>query len=180
MNYKKMIFLVSAMTLITTSVSYAIPSLQLDIKNGYYYTPTATILSSSQQFKLYAYLIPDANATLDDTYYISAAVTPQVGPAYADLGSFSINGDAINVTSGMVYGDPPIETYTSQLKDPGDLSPHGIFNTYFKQIAFTFNPANKAIAYNTQDTTGVGPTQNSSGTMYYQSFDIDTRFLPGY
>ncbi|MCK9417974.1 MAG: choice-of-anchor N protein [Nitrospirae bacterium] len=157
----------------------AIPSLQLDIAGGYY-GPDETIYSSGTDFTLYAYLLPDATTPLDDWYYISAAVTPKVSSPDT-LGSFSVNGNPINVTSGMVYGTPPIETFETQLFENGDLAKHDIFNTYFIQFAFQFDLNNKATAYNTQDYAGSGPTPNANGTMYYHAFTIDTSALdPGY
>ncbi len=39
------------------------------------------------------------------------------------------------------------------------------------------NPANKALAYNVSDTPGAGPTADPNGTMYFQSFAIDTQAL---
>lgn len=179
---KKFISLLNVILIfMLVSFAEAIPTLQLDIQGGTYDPLTETILSTSDPFTLYAYLIPDGKALLSDTYYISAAVVPQVGPIGQDLGSFSFNGVPISVTNDMRYGDPPIETYVTQLKDPGDLPPHGIFNTYFTQIAFTFDPDNNATEYNTQSSTGVGPTPNPNGTMYYQAFTIDTSLLnPNY
>ncbi len=180
MNFKKSISIAFIAVLMTATFAQAIPSLQLDIQGGIYDPISQAIVASSDPFTLYAYLIPDnnpngPNALLADTYYISAAVVPQVGPAGQNLGSFSFNGIPINVTTDLVYGNPPIET--SQLHDPGDLPPHGIYNTYFAQSAFNFDPANKALAYNVSDTPGAGPTADPNGTMYFQSFAIDTRAL---
>lgn len=152
----------------------AIPSLQLDIAGGTYDPVTQTVIASGNPFTLYAYLIPDSGATLGDTYYISAAVTPAVSTP-TSLGSFTFNGSAVNVTSGMVYGNPPIDAV--QTKDPGDLASHSIYPTYFQQFGFTFNPNNTADAYNTQDTPGAGPTPDPNGTMYYQGFNVDTSSL---
>lgn len=156
----------------------AIPSLQLDIAGGTYDSATQTVVSSGTSFTLYALLIPDAGAPLGDTYYISAAVTPAVNQPIS-LGSFVFDGTAVDVTSGMVYGSPPIDTV--QTKDPGDLSSHSIYPTYFQQFAFTFDPSHTAMAYNTQDNAGAGPTADPNGTLYFQSFTVDTASLdPGY
>lgn len=176
---KKVIMSVIMLTclLLIVPASHAIPTLQLDIQGGYYDSSTQTIMSNGSPFTLYAYLIPDSGALLTNTYYISAAVVPQVGPTGQNIGSFAFNGTPINVTSDMVYGTPPIETVATQLHDSHDLSTHSIFETYFKQFSFMFNSSNKATAYNTQDNTGVGPTPNPSGSMYYQAFTIDTSSL---
>jgi hypothetical protein len=184
----KKFFAVITLLLLTASFAYAIPSLQLDIAGGTYDTNTQTIVSTTNPFTLYAYLIPDnntngPNALLTDTYYISAAITPQVGPVGQNLGSFTFNGVTINVTSDMIYGTPPVESdpNVTQLSDPGDLASHSIFPTYFVQFAFSFDANNKALAYDTQSTPGVGPTPDATGTMYYQAFAIDTSGLdPNY
>jgi hypothetical protein len=152
--------------------AFAVPSLQLDIAGGFYDLNTQTIVTGSNQFTLYAFLIPGAKATLSDTYYLSAALTPQVGPAPASLGSITMNGTSINATSGMIYGNPPVELLpTAQGKDSGDLAPHGIYKTYYTQLGFQFNPLSTSAIYNTQLQAGAGP---STGTgMYYAAFTID-------
>jgi hypothetical protein len=81
----------------------------------------------------------------------------------------------------MVYGNPPLESDSTQLKDHGDLASHGIFPTFFTQFAFTFDTDDRANAYNTALMPGSGPTQNPSGRMYYHSFEVDaTSLLPDY
>lgn len=161
--------------ILTSSFAFAIPSLQLDIKNGYYDNATQTIVSSSNSFLLYAYLISNNSNSLSDTYYISAAVVPQLSPPGANLGSFSFGSQTISVTSDMYYGVPPLETYIAF--DPGDLCKHGIFLTYFKEFSFQFNQDNKSSVYDTQFNTGQGPTPDPSGPMYYAVFPIDTFLL---
>jgi hypothetical protein len=191
-NMKKpMIAVGLLLILVIATPSYAIPSLQLDIQGGTYNSATETVISTSNPFTLYAYLIPDgeqpnghrnATTTLTDTYFISAAITPGFGPIGGNLGSVIINGVPINVTSDMVYGNAPLDTtYAGQDHDAGDLPPHDIFPTFFTQIAFTFDSNLRATAYNTQDTPGVGPTPNPSGDMYYQYVTVDTSDLdPNY
>jgi hypothetical protein len=149
----------------------------LDILGGTYDNSSKTIIASGDPFTLFAYLIPDCKAPLTDTYFISAAVFPRTGPALQDLGSFVFDGMTVAVTEDMVYGNPPLESYATQLKEHGDLTSHGIFPSYFMQFAFTFDPEDRASAYNTAQTPGVGPTLNSSGRMYFHSFDVDTRSL---
>lgn len=160
------------------SPAFAIPSLQLDIQGGVWDPVTQTVIATSDSFRVYAYLIPASGALLTDNYFISAAVVPRTGPADAALGSFTFNSTNINVTSDMYFGDPPVESIDRmQPRDPGDLPTHGIFETYFSEFRFAFNSANRATAYNTQDTPGVGPTVNSSGTMYFAAFDVDVASL---
>ena len=154
--------------------AHAIPSLQLDIEGGIYDSVTQTVVSSGTSFTLYAFLIPDAGAPLGDTYYISAGLTPAVKQP-TSLGSFVFDGTTIDATNDMVYGSPPVDTI--QTHDGGDLSPHSVYPTYFQQLAFTFDPNNKAIAYNTQDNAGAGPTADLNGTMYYNAFTVDTSLL---
>ena len=151
------------------------PTLQLDILNGVYDDTTDTIVATSDQFTLYALLIPDQDTTLADTFYISAAITPKIGPADSDLGSFTFNGTTIDVTADMVYGTAPIEADLTH--DPGDLPKHGIFETFYTEFAFTFDPNNTALAYNTQDDAGQGPTPDANGTMYFEDFLVDVSGL---
>lgn len=117
---------------------------------------------------------------LNTTYYISAALTPQIQPDGngQDLGSFSVNGTTYNATANMTYGTPPLEAL-DPIFESGDLSKHGIFNTYFLQIPFTFSASFLATAYDVQAAaqTHAGPQANPNGDMYYQSFLVDTTNL---
>ena len=157
----------------TARSALAIPSLQLDILGGVYDPVTETIISSSTSFTLYALLIPDDKALLTGTYFISAAIVPKIGPTPSSLGSFDFNGTTVNVTSDMTYGIPPIETVQAQ--DGGDLPKHGIFETFFSEFAFTFDPSDTSMPYNTQITPGAGPSAGAG--MYFAAFSLDTGLL---
>ncbi|MFZ5862096.1 MAG: choice-of-anchor N protein [Nitrospirota bacterium] len=159
----------------------AYPLLQLDIGGGVYDSATQTIVGTSDPFTLYAILTPregmndqQVSALLAQTYYVSAALTPQTAPPGGDLGSFVFNGTTVNATSDMSFGVPPLETNIAF--DSGDLSRHGIFETYFSEFAFTFNPLNTALSYNTAETPG-GPTAGSGS--YVAAFTVDSRLLAG-
>ncbi len=160
--------------------AFAIPTLQLDIDGGTYDNTTETIVTGSGDFTLYAYLIENNSNRISDTYYLSVALSPSISTS-SSLGSFTYNGTTVDVTSGMVYGVPPLETYLDA--DPGDLPTHGIYPTYYKEIAVTFSPSNTIEAYNTQDRAISGdpiPT-GTTGSMYYAAFDIDISGLdPAY
>ncbi|MBI5755315.1 MAG: choice-of-anchor N protein, partial [Nitrospirae bacterium] len=158
--------------------AFAIPTLQLDILGGTYDEDTQTIIAPGNPFTLYALLIPNSKNTLTDYYYISAAVVPKTGPAGEVLGSFSFNGDTIDVTGEMVYGVPPLEQIvTLQEWDKGDLPKHGIYETYFAEFEFQFNP-NQISPYNTQDRAISGGLIPTSGNgMYYVTFNVDTANL---
>ena len=188
MNSKtlKIIFIVSVFTIAifaSRSDVLAIPTLQLDIAGGTYDLTTQTIVASTVPFNLYAYLIPDGHNPLADTYYLSMAVVPMITPPGGNLGSFTFNGTKVNVTSEMVYGVPPLETLLSNTAgfDAGDLSQHGIFETYFYETEFLFG-INQLSLYNTQDRAKSGASIPTTGTgMYYVGFSIDTSLLnPNY
>lgn len=150
----------------------AIPTLQLGIAGGTYDWSTQTIVSTSPVFSLYAFLKPDSGNTLGDTYYLSMALTPQLSTT-TNLGSFTYNGNTVNATTDMTYGTPPVEAFSAF--DPGDLSKHGMFPTYFKEVGFSFSSASQSALFNTADHPSWGP-QTGSG-MYYKRFDIDTSNL---
>ena len=156
--------------------AFAIPSLQLDIDGGVYDTTTETVIAQSSPFTLDAYLIPDAKAPLDGTYYISAAILPPVGPAPASLGSFVFNGTTVNVTTDMVYGDPPLGDPAGQGHDAQDLQEHGVFPTYFTQFSFQFDAGTETDPYDTTIHPGDGPGAGGSG-MYYVQFTVDVTGL---
>jgi hypothetical protein len=162
--------------------AFAVPSLQLDIAGGGYDYGTQTIVTSSDTFTLYALLKPSSSNTLSDTYYISAALTPQVKTA-GSLGSFVFNGTTVNATADMNYGVPPLEANLSF--DSGDLSKHSIFPTYFKEFGFQFNSANRIATYNSQDRAqdggAINTAYNSNGGMYFAAFNVDVSSLsPGH
>lgn len=145
----------------------ALPKLQLDIEGGTYDAGSETVITNDQVFTLYA-LLKDAGQ-LDETFYISAALSPKVGPENYDLGSFSIDGNIIDATEDMVYGNPPIEDNLAH--DGRDLSPHDIFDTFFYEHEFSFSGAEEVSAYN------VEPGQTASGTLYRMAFQIDVSQL---
>lgn len=171
--------------LITTTILFlglartalATPSLQLNILGGTYDNASETIVSSGDDFTLYAYLLTDKNNWLYDTYFISAALTPKINqpPAGApgpDLGSFSFAGVNVQVTSDMVFGTPPVDALFP------DLPGHGIFDTYYQEFRFQFTPANHAAPSNSEYHAGDAPQPwTSDKKMYYAAFDINTTSL---
>jgi len=163
--------LMATFLVLFAGTAFAIPSLQLNIAGGSYDLSTETIVApAGNSFDLYAYLIPNKSNMVEDIYYVSVALMPQSGPLGVDLGSFTFNGTPVSVTSGMEYGTPPIETIATQLFDPGDLSKHSIFDTYFAEFAFEFD-FNQVTPFNTQDLAG---STGTAGTgMYYKKFTLD-------
>lgn len=151
----------------------AVPVLQLGIAGGAYDLTTQTVVSTDATFSLYAFLAPNNSNTLSDSYYLSMAISPQVSTP-ANLGSFTYNGTTVNITSGMTYGYPPIDTFSAGA-DPGDLAAHSVFPTYYKEVGFVFSSGNQSGVFNTQDNPTWGP-QAGTG-MYYKRFDIDTSNL---
>jgi hypothetical protein len=166
----------------------ATPVLQLDIINGRYDPFTKTTIATTDVFTLVALYTqpdwvtrPDAAALyLADTYYIAAAVAPQVS-SNVDLGSFRFDSDTsaawaptdVAVTSGMQYGNPPIEdTGDRSVYEWGDVEPHNIYSTYFAEFAFKFSPDQQASSYDTEFVrNGFEPTGTGS---YYAMFTVDT------
>lgn len=158
-------------------VAQANPSLQLDIAGGVYDPVTQTVIASDTNFTLYAFLIPDDKALLTDTYYISAAIIPKLNvDDDGDYGSFVFDGNVIDVTDDMVYGRPPISTYTTTTPSL-DLKVHSVFDTYFTEFSFKFDPSYDFAPYNTEDSTGMVPTVDTGNGMYYVAFDVDTSFF---
>jgi hypothetical protein len=157
----------------------AVPTLQLDIDGTdvvYNDAPgVETIQTTNDSFDVYLYLTPgpkaDVSALLGQTYYVSIALTPQTGPTGGMLGSFDVNGSTVSVTSDMSYGTPPIESNLSF--DPGDLSKHGVFPTFFYQVAVQFDAAHQTAIYNTQDTRFADGFDPTGAGMYYTVLSID-------
>ena len=169
------------------SLAAAQPTLQLGIVGGTYDTTTQTIVyGGGTTFDVVSFGSPTSgNNTFDTsmTYYLSVAVVPQMTPPGGSYGSFQYSMDGgvtwstVNVTGSMVYGVPPLETVLAlQGTDPGDLATHGIYETYFYQIAFTFDGAKTDICggvNNTQDCPGLGGLGTGTGLFYDMiRFDI--------
>ena len=174
MNIKK--YLTGLALALAAISAQAIPTLQLDIVGGTYDTGTETIVTSSNQFDLVAYG-GGRKFVLNDDYFISIALTPQVGPALVDFGSFSFGGITYDMYD-MVYGIPPIENADFlQPTDAGDLSPHGVFPTLYAEYQFNFSAAQQSGSVNTQTVTGSDPTQNPGTSLYYKLFNVDTTNL---
>jgi len=162
------------------SPAWAEPVLQLDIANGTYDPISETIVAATDAFPLFTLLSPPTNATsseinamLASTYYVAVALVPQTGPVDQNLGSYTFNGNPVSVTSDMTYGTPPLELLPQlQGSDAHDLSSHGIYETFFTQVPFTFSSSQRATTYNTADSPG-GLVVNPMGGSYYAAFAVN-------
>lgn len=181
---KKLAVLLVAVACFGGSRAEALPLLQLDMRNGVYDPVGQSIVAPNGDFTLYALLTPgsssDMAALLGDMYYISVAITPQLAQSADGLGSFTFNQvgrptQTVDVTSDMTFGTPPVDAFNQQF-DPGDLSKHSIYPTYFYEYAFQFSNIVKATAYNTADNPG-GPTPNDAGGTYYATFTGNSSLL---
>ena len=173
--------------------SEAVPLLQLDMAGGVYDPVTQTIVAPGGSFTVYAILTPQTGATaqeiaklLSTNYYVSVALTPQLQqttPA-PNLGSFTFGAqggtqNTINAATGMTYGVPPLELMsTMQGFDPGDLSKHGIYPTYFSEFGFNFSGLQQSGVYNTATTPG-GP-QAGTGAYYFAFTGNSSLLAAGY
>ncbi|MDH5257113.1 MAG: choice-of-anchor N protein [Gammaproteobacteria bacterium] len=164
--------------------------MQIDISGGTYFTGTDTdgaakesVITDADSFDLYLYANPDGKVTgpkgitNDDifglngsttAFYLSVALTPKTDVA-GDYGFFLINGQTINVTADMTLGTPPID---GLLKD---VAPHDIYDTFYSEIAVSFDSINESCDYNVQDNAGIGPQDllGCTSTMLYDTFSID-------
>ena len=164
-NFSSSLLLTAALA----SGTWALPVLQLDIAGGSYDASSETVVSGSKQFDLIALLNASSS---EGKYYVSMALTPATDVA-GNYGSFTVNGTHVDVTADMVYGTPPSEAYTAF--DPGDLSTHSIYPTFFFEYGFYFDPAKTTSAYNVQDDAGRGIV--GAGDLFYQTFALDVSGL---
>lgn len=173
-------FAVTALAALTFPLAaLAVPTLQLGIQGGVYDGATDTVVAQNDLFKLNAYLVSNNSNTLSDTYYISyALVKNSAGVAQnpvPSLGSFTLNGNTINVTGDMVYGTPPADAFGSP--DPGELPGHGIFDTYYNELAFQFVSGQQSAEFNVEDDAGDGPSDHPGSGMYWKEFTVDVAGL---
>jgi len=176
--------------------AYAVPLLQLDILNGRYDEASRTIVATEDEFTLLALLTPDAalepdlSRWLNETYYIAAALTPQTFVPGADLGTITFDGPdltgqlpatttspggTVRVTADMVFGNPPIEA-NGAVYDAGDMAPHNIYDTYFTEFQFRFNPVNQTTPWDSR-LDGRHSSIPSGAGMYYAAFTVNTADL---
>jgi len=184
-------FLTASMLSLAVS---ATPSLQLDIEGGHYHDPTDDVVSDpagGEAFTVYALGDFDQlgsnphNLTTADTFYLSIAlsyhpdgaanpVQPGVIADLGSLGSFTVNGQTVTFTDTEIkYGTPPVDTVLSDF-DAGDLQ-HSVFDTYFYELAFMFDPTFTTADYNVEDNPGgtIGGFDASGDDLHYMEFDID-------
>jgi hypothetical protein len=149
----------------------ALPTLQLDIENGIWVESDETVYATTNPFTLYALL--DEPDLIGNKFTIVAAITPDIGNTGGDYGSFVFAGTAYDVTDDMIYGTPPV------LASGKDLQTHGIYDAWYREFAFTFDPNKTAADYNSQDNPGglVAAAADSGKILYYQNFLVDTSGL---
>lgn len=140
----------------------AIPFLQLDISKGIYDKASETVLSNGSAFTLYA-LVDTASKEYGEglTYHLVMALSPGIHSSLVNFGSFQVNGNLYS-SGEMSIGQP--------------MQKHGIYETAYKELEFSFTLSNKAREYNVQDNPG-GLILDSKGTLLYNSFNVDTSGL---
>jgi hypothetical protein len=171
-NWVRTAVMAAGCALAMESAVQAIPSLQLDIAGGAYDPVGQNVVQNTpgKVIDLYALLIPNDTNPLNDTYYLSIAVTPKLAStSTTPLGSIIINGGTpISVPSGFTYGIPPVNRDDALNKN---LEHPDYFPTFYKEISFQFSSANKAAQYNVQDDPG-GIDLTGTG-LYYNKWTID-------
>ena len=189
----------SLASLLLTATAHAVPVLQIDIVGGSYDATAEDIVAPDAEFTLLALgtesgNVKEAELLTPDTYILSVALTPRMDEnGVPNYGSFDwcttscydgsgdkilANWSTVNVTADMVYGNPPIETVlTEQDKDAGDLSPHGIFETYFMEIDVAFVDGDRCTTYNSADTDSADCDGNTSGGTLFDAISFDANNL---
>jgi hypothetical protein len=144
----------------------------LDIPGGLYNTSDETIYANNPEFTLSA-----LSQISDGMFFISAAIVPQQSEVqYPSFGNFTIGGQTYSAAD-MEWGTPPSPHVRGgvQLRgagaSPKPLPTHGIFPTYFLQLAFSFDPNVTVAAYNTAEGT------SAPGTLFSHNFDVDVTGL---
>lgn len=167
---KKVIINIVTFLLLSAVPALALPQLQLDIEDGVYVGGSdETVYATTNPFTLYALL--DDPALLSHEFFISAAITPDIGSTGGDYGSFVFAGTTVAVTADMTYGIPPTDASVK------DIPEHGIYDAWYREFAFTFDPTKTAADYNPQDNPGGLVLADSGDLLYYQDFLVDTSGL---
>lgn len=171
MNLKTLAAL--AIGLVSANAALAVPTLQLDINGGTYVGESSeqSTVTNDPTFDLWALGDTSGVNTAFD-YYLSIALLPQnenVGDI-ANLGGVTINGTALSTLTGSAdYGTPPIET----VSNGGELGPHGVFDTYYYELAFSFAGDQTIASYDVPDGSA-GPPND---TLFKHVFQVDASAL---
>lgn len=166
-----------ASALLFTTSARAVPTLQLDIIGGYYDAATQTVFSNGPTFSLVAYAAPGSQTDaeiLGQMFYISAAFVPRLvqDPSF-DAGSFDINGASVAAThANLSYGIPP--------GGDDNLGKHGIYETYYHEVSFSFDAADTVTSYNVQDNAGGGLFDEAGTDMFFKSWEFNVASLGAY
>ena len=165
--------------MMAATAARAVPALQLDIIGGTYDSITQTVISDGPSFTLLALATATGNTSaadiLADTYYISASLSPAEQSSNFDAGSFSIDGNVTQVTdTGMIYGTPPLDAAFNS-----DLPNHGIFPTYYHELALQFDANDTTTTYNSQDDTGGVLFDENGYGSFYVKFEVNVGGLVG-
>lgn len=158
----------------------AVPTLQLDIDGGTYVGGSEeSTVTTSQTFDLWALgrTAADGNGnpavSTDNFYYLSIALLPKEPYSSADpanLGGVTVNNTSLSNLFGLpLFGNPPLESVDKQDKH---LAPHGVFDTYYYQLAFKFDPNSQTTLYNVEDGT-----EKQGESLYKTVFSIDASGL---
>ncbi|PAW66835.1 MAG: hypothetical protein B9S34_07060 [Opitutia bacterium Tous-C1TDCM] len=146
----------------------ALPMLQLDIAGGTYDTVDQTTVANADVFTLRT-LLKANSSNVAVPYFLSVAIAPGLAlsnPA-PDIGTFKINGVAYT-GSMLTWGTPPTNVPDFE---SGNLSPHGIYPTYYLELQFSFANAGTVSAYNVQTDAA------ASGVLRYVDFQVDVSAL---
>ena len=157
--------------------AFAVPTLQLDIGSTttFYDNGTESIVTVSDTFTLRALGVKsDVDSLSNKNYHISIPLTPKQtdSSTIPDFGSFVVGGVTVDKNSGhMVYGVPPLDD-ADPGHDPGDLSKHDVFETWYMEIDFQFGSTTVG-SYNSQDDPGLDPLPGGSDLyLYTVAFDV--------
>ena len=170
---KKILLATIAILLLASMPVYALPVLQLDADPAIYVggAEESTVPTSSA-FTLTALLagnrLCDGFTYLDYNFFIAAAITPPQKDVAINFGSFAINGAAFDADD-MVWGTPPSDGAE------GDLASHGVYETWYREFAVTFDPNDTIAAYNVEP--GDDPDIKPGDLLYYTDFAVDVSEL---
>lgn len=159
----------------------ATPRLQLDILGGHYNShdheegSEETIISNDEQFTLLALLTGHGQRIPPlENYFLSISLAPLNGSAFPpdagvfDAGSFDIGLNSYQADeSHMSFGAPANNSLPS----------HGIYDRYFMEFMFDFDPGHTTTRYNSEDHAGGSLFNESGNGSYFRKFDINLSSL---
>jgi len=163
--------MLTAALLMVGNTAMAYPLLQLDIVGGEYDWGSESVVTGDSNFELVALLNPESGKYRELADPLSTQQFVLVASSFSAFEAPTVTP----IDKDGKFGVPIDED--ESLPDNPQMN-HGELGTFGYEFTFTFDSYFKTSAYNTQDDPGEFAGYDSSGSFYYQTFDVTLTDFP--